>query len=222
MSPSVASSPLGEEEPIVATSHHEKRKRRQSDASNYDSDCSRAPRARIRCRAAEDDGELKIQRKISTSKRMLQMPDISRERPLLYAGASSQLPTVPTPSASQTLKRKRRLSDTQDQRPRKHPLHAALSVPRMQTVSNPLPVPSLFSDLEDIPTSLPAELPPFAESADLIDACNLDVESFDYSSLPILKDYLSQLDSPFSSIGGSFSMYLIFFSLMCPQIIQTL
>ncbi|KAF5312542.1 hypothetical protein D9619_002864 [Psilocybe cf. subviscida] len=108
---------------------------------------------------------------------------------------------------SQPLKRKRRLSNAQDDRPRKLPHHVALSVPRLQTVSNPLPSPSLLLDLEDLPTSLPAEVSPSAETIDLDDLQNLHVESFDFDSLPLLKEYLSQSDAV-SQNPGWFSVFV--------------
>lgn len=199
-SPSVATSPL--EEDVNSAFVTGKRKRRTSDANEYDSESSDI----IRVRRKRRGGDIDVESDISTSNSLSQ-----QKRSLMSVSSSLQplLHTTPSPVSNQSLeqstsrKRKRRLSNAEGDQAPKHPTHAALMVPRLQTVSNPLPIYSFSSSVQDVPTNLLTEVSCLAETATFDLSKNVEIEVFDYASQPILSDYLSQVN-PASSYPGWF------------------
>lgn len=174
-----------------------KRKRRMSDAG-YDSDASRIVRfpRRRRIEPANSDSTMRI-------KTERQQTPIIRGPPIDIASFSVP-PTDESPSI-QPSKRKRRLSDAEGDRPRKHPQAAALMVPRLQTVSNPFPLSLSLTDSTDIPTSLLADIPKLDDSDTLFDEfTDVNVESFNYSTIPTLNDYLASPLGSTQSGSGKF------------------
>lgn len=197
--PSVAASPV--EEDIRSSLVTGKRKRRASDATEYDSESSDIVRIRRKRRGGDVDVESGISTSMSPllQKRSL-MGILSAPQPSVNIN-SSPISNRPL-EQSTSRKRKRRLSDAEGDRAPKHPSHAALMVPRLQTVSNPLPLSSFLPSVDDdVPSNLSTEVPDFTETVNFDLSQNVEIEVFDYTSLPIFSDYMSQVNSVPSNPG---------------------